>query len=797
MKKSKGFDFKKLILNHGEKFVVVVVGLLGLMGVASARWSGPANDITTVSLTNKVRDTQTKVDSNPWPEEQVKEFRLTPDVAELARKMASPNEAVEQFVFSVPFDEPLNPVREKRAAITVLTPESPERNAVSVALALFPEEETELTATDDKDSKNPGARKPPKRAGRKDEKEESEEDRKRRERLGAVADTGRGPGAGNALLGGDPDSEDLRQGYQGGAQNGSRRGEDARRGGGGGGGRRNRGRDDDDDYQPGLPYSFAGADDEDSYGMLGPNIPTKRVRYSGGISVRYLFNLREQRKRIAEALHISVTDPATAAYAEDFIDLHVERKQAIPAADPWSGEWEPVKNEDLSEILQESLGLDLEVVNPLVTRPVITMPLPRRVQGQWSPEEVSHKGIDEFVLSDEEKEIIRKRDEKLAKEAEELKAVAPPMREMPRGFSVFRGNANQIINQLGNGGMQQPGGAGSGNSAMDFNSRFLNEYNVAATGAGNNPGTPGGQMPLNPRIGRNQQGRMSAEELEKLRKKLFDPDATNRLLLVRFVDFTAERGHEYIYRVRLEMNNPNFGAPVDELEQPELSTQKTILSAWSEPTAPVLLPGESRYYVNKVVGGGHADERADLSVYFEDTEKGTPVMADFQNPVGIRIGGKREVEEVADLSKSTLGPSEVDVRSKDLLCAVTQGIQLNLSEHKDLKQWLSSAPRGQKSVPDRILVVTGSGELIERFSGDNAEMERQDRGDTEFVRKEYRELGWGPEGQDANQVAGAYSDDEDGSGGPGGPMMGMGMGRGDPLARGGRRGRRSGGNAGN
>ncbi|MFN9974380.1 MAG: hypothetical protein ACK58T_31260, partial [Phycisphaerae bacterium] len=139
----------------------------------------------------------------------------------------------------------------------------------------------------------------------------------------------------------------------------------------------------------------------------------------------YLFNLREQRKKIAEALHISVTDPATAMYAEDFIDLHVERKQAISAADPWSGEWEPVKNEDLSEILQESLGLDLEVVNPMVTRPVITMPLPRRVQGQWSPDEVSHKGIDEFVLSDEEKEIIRKRDEKLAKEAEELKAVAP------------------------------------------------------------------------------------------------------------------------------------------------------------------------------------------------------------------------------------------------------------------------------------------------------------------------------------------------------------------------------------
>jgi hypothetical protein len=774
MKKSKGFDFKALMLNHGEKFVAVLIALLAGMGLSSGRWSGPDAETTVTNLKMKASETLAKVESNAWPEADKATFALTPDVAELARRMAAPNETTEQFVLSLPFNEPLNRVREKRAAVKVLRPENPEQDALSVALAMFPLEEefTDDSSSEagDKLASTGSGKKKSGRQGRlgDDEEEVDEETRKRQEKFGPALG---GPGGlpGNQLNTGadlglmnDPDRDDMQ------AEMANRMQAAAGGRGGRGGGRRGRKSDLDEGMQL---YGYVGA--MSNNGMLGTNIPTKRIKNSAGVSARWVFNLREQRKQIAEALHISAMDPATAAYAEDFVDLHIERKQALPAADPWSGDWEPVLTSDIAEVLNESLGLDLEVVNPLVTRPVITMPLPRRAQGQWSVDQVSHKGISEFILSDEEKEIIRKRDERLAKEAEEIKAVAPVTREIPKGFSQYRGNANQIMNQMTGDPDDEP---------TNFNQMFLNEYNTGAldpqaamAAAAGNPRGPRGANKL----------KMKPEELEKLRKKLFEPDATNRLLLVRFLDFTAERGHEYIYRVRLELNNPNFAAPVDELEQPELADQKTIFSDWSEPTEPILLPLEYRYYVNKVQSNIQGDDKADLSMYFEDTEKGTPVMSEFLAPVGVRIGGRKEVE-VVDLSRSTLGPGDVDFRTRDLLCGVNEGPRLSSSDHPELRPFLATVPRGRKPVPDQILALTAAGELTLRWSGDREQLESEDRGDADFVLKAYRDAGWGTENRLAQTGGGAAfgdPDDEDSGG------MGM-MAPVDPLGRGNRRGGR-------
>jgi hypothetical protein len=648
--------------------------------------------------------------------------------------MAAPSESVEKFALTRPFNEPLNPVREKRGAVVVLAPESPEQSGLTVPLALLPlepEEEPEAGTDKESDGRTPNARR--RRPGEVIPEEElTPEELRLREKFGPLqGTTNRGRAAGGGLLG----------------------------------------RNEDDDEDEGMMSGQAGmygyGENGRFQGMQGAYVENKRVKLAAGISVRYLFNLREERKRIADALHIDVASSTAAMYAEDFNTLEIERKQAVSASDPWSGEWEPVLVDDLAEILNESLSLDLEVVNPLVTRSVITMALPRRAQGRWSADEVSHKGISNFVLSDEEKEIIRKRDEKLAKEMEERKALIPETR-VQRGFAGFRGDANRLMSQLN---------SNDPNSSDAFTRSFLEEFNTAdpAAAAG------GVVQPKNARTARNgRQPRMKPEELEKLRKKLFDPDATNRLLLVRFIDFTAERGQEYIYRVRLVMNNPNFGAPIDELEQPELSAQPTIFSDWSVPTQPVLLPLEYHYYVNSVKSSVQGAENASLAMHYEDVDRGTAVMTDLQVPAGIRIGGEKEVD-VVDLAKSILGPAKVDFRSRDLLCGVTEAPRLNSSDHPELQPFLSKVPRGKKPIPDQMLVLTSSGSLAMRFTGDRPEAEREDRTSTGYVIKEYERIGW----RETNQpVYNQNEDDEDG-----GLLRGGALGLADPLA-GGNRGRR-------
>ena len=772
MKKSKGkgFDAKEFFLNHGEKVGAGVVALLAMMGLASAGWKGAAE--TPDEMKAAASSTLSQMQNSTWPDTDKAEFGKTPDVIELARRMSSPNEDVEQFAPSIAFNPTLNQVREKRTAVTVLAPETPEQIAFSSPIALIELDEEELdTETED--------------ATKGDSKEEeSEEDRRRRERFGpatgGVAGSGSpfnggGPGLG---MGGDGLSGMGGPGFGmggGGGMPGLGMGGGGGMPGlgmGGGGGMPGMGNDGLSGMggggMPGLgmgggggmPGMGMGDGGEGGYGdygmyggMLGSSVKEKRIRYTAAVSVRYVFNLYEQRKKVAEALHLPISDPRVRQYAEDFIDVHVERKQAMPSTDPWSGEWETVSADDLAEILDESLGFDLEVVNSVVTRPVITMPLPRRAQGTWGKEEASHRRISDFELSAEEKELIRKRDEKLAKEIEERKAKLPPAKAEKKGFAGYKGNANEMMSSM----------FGNGSGQDDFYDEFGEDFGDQMMGSS----APGNS-------------KNNKDELAKLRKKLFEPSAADRLLLVRFMDFTVERGQQYIYRVRLELNNPNFNMPVDQLEQPELATQKTIMSEWSAPTAPVFVPAEYRYYVKKT--STSSDEKADLSMYYEVPDMGTPVMTDFSMPIGIRIGAEKDID-VVDLSKSVLDRATVDLRSRDILCSVYEAPRFSSADHPDLKSWLDKLPRGQKPVGDQITVMTPAGTLVNRSAGDATREMEKDEGDIDFLIKEYEKIGWRKK-QGGDSTGDPFSGYDDGMGGDD-DFGDYGMGEGDPLSGGG------------
>ena len=288
---------------------------------------------------------------------------------------------------------------------------------------------------------------------------------------------------------------------------------------------------------------------ESGYGMGGDGmglsgaVVKKKVRSYTGVSARWVFDLYRQQQSLADSLHMS---PQQAAGYIDFVDLQIERKRAIPGSDPWAGDWEPLPLKDLGELLMKSLGLDREIVNPSVVRSEITMPLLRRAAGVWTPADASHKRLEKFELSPEEQEIIDRHQAKMKEEAEKRKANLPPDRPKSEGFRSFLLNSGDL-------GMALGGSAAYGSAGDVAGDMFEN------SGESEEPGAPGAKNGTNSRF-------KNREEMETFLKNTL---VANRLLLVRFMDFTCDRGNAYQYRVRLEMVNPNFNMPVDELEQPE------------------------------------------------------------------------------------------------------------------------------------------------------------------------------------------------------------------------------------
>ena len=260
------------------------------------------------------------------------------------------------------------------------------------------------------------------------------------------------------------------------------------------------------------------------------------------------------------------------------------------------------------------------------------------------------------------------------------------------------------------------------------------------------------------------------EQLEQINPD--DATAIDRLLLVRFIDFTAERGKTYRYRVRLEMRNPNFGMPVDSLEQPEYATTDTIVSDWSEITAAVEVPMAYHIYVANV---DQKRRQAKLPTYME-SDGALPVIDSLDVHIGMPIGGSRKQERV-DLEKQVLDAGNVEYKTSEVLCA---GVHIKRpvdSDHPDLAEQLQGLPRRTKPVGDLICVVDHTGDLVLRAEGDRADDERYDRLVVEEINKAYESWRGGGEADLLNRL-GADGDLADLLGAS---MDGMGMGAGSIL----------------
>ena len=750
MAKLKGIDFKVLLLNHGEKIGAALIVLLGLTGLATASWSPSSQQPD--ELKAVAEKTRSAWLSNSFTEEKRAAFDDTPDVLALAERMQSETEDLERFSTGEPWNAPIHRKRERRGAVIVLAPTDPEANAIAIVMAEKPDIEDEEAEEAD--------------PAKKDKKAEPKvgEDV---EKLFGVAGgglAGQGGGlegaaglGGLGAAGGYPGGPGGASGLGGKGSGGGFTGAPGDAGGmtgdmggemsSGGAGMMGMG-----DMMGSGGYGESGYG-ESGYGGFGGMMSAsaeRKVRYHSGVSVRMIFPLLEQIRSVSESLHLPENDPQVAR-SIDFVGFQIERKKQVPGTEPWSGEWESISTDEIGEILEKSLAFDLDVVNPSVTRSELTMPLPRRAAGKWTTADASHRKLDDFKLDEEEQQLVDRYNAKMMEEAEKLKKALPDQAKKG-GFTRYMLNSADLNNAL--------------SDTTNLTDKLFDEMKD-------------GKDPAQ------KEQKSKYDNKDELKKLINRAMSTGRVLLVRFMDFTCDRGNTYIYRVRLEMKNPNFKYPVDELEQPELNTQATLFSDWSEPTPPAFVPQSYRYYTQRADN----PQSVKVGMYYENEEAGTPAMANLEVRVGSRIGGKSDVE-VVDLSTSVLETQSVEFKSPDLLAAISPSIRLNSGESPELKSHID-AMRGFKPLSDRITVVDSNGAIVTRYVGDsvhNGDSPRNQQLDAKFcqdILTLYAHLK-----KDASAAApGLYGD-----GGESGGMTGSGM-MGGMMGGGGYGGGMSGGNA--
>jgi hypothetical protein len=70
--------------------------------------------------------------------------------------------------------------------------------------------------------------------------------------------------------------------------------------------------------------------------------------------------------------------------------------------------------------------------------------------------------------------------------------------------------------------------------------------------------------------------------------------------LFRFFDFSVEPGKQYMYRVRLALRNPNYGAKATVLKKAALANDSFVATKWSEPSPIIPVLRDTHILVNAV-----------------------------------------------------------------------------------------------------------------------------------------------------------------------------------------------------
>ncbi len=368
----KTLDYKQLLINHAEKVVVAVIGLMIASVLYGSNWKG--TEKTPTELIDKAEKSKQEIEAQAWPATAERKKAGLGKGNQLAEKVA----------------ELLSPISASPYAIPPLCPPLyPDKTLISMPHWL-PVEHLVADYGVAEVATKPGEcplddttiRKPHKD---RDKKDKSRRERKRREPKPAAKE--KKEETDDAIPPELKPKQGIGQAGFGGAMGGTgvmskalkRRIDKGRRG--------------------------AVPDD-----MAAPAEPaaTPASTKPGGrgyrfIAVRGIFPLRDQMAELARVMGLPSTQKELQGYVQ-IHDFKLERQTRIErsGADPWSGPWEPVDREPVVQLLENDVnGYAPETVLDGLIDPHICMPYPERIVGDWD-RLATHPDIKEFTLSDDE-----------------------------------------------------------------------------------------------------------------------------------------------------------------------------------------------------------------------------------------------------------------------------------------------------------------------------------------------------------------------------------------------------------
>ena len=149
----KNFDFKKLLIDHGEKIGAAVVSLIAVFALIGTSW-GRYSDSTPQEIVDTVEKTRSSMNSVTWPEEERTTFTNVEDVREQTGRLHA---AIGDYECRTIFDPPLSQKREKIKPIQWVRVEDVLCDAGNMLVELNPskiEDEDEDDAEDDDEKKD-------------------------------------------------------------------------------------------------------------------------------------------------------------------------------------------------------------------------------------------------------------------------------------------------------------------------------------------------------------------------------------------------------------------------------------------------------------------------------------------------------------------------------------------------------------------------------------------------------------------------------------------------------------------
>jgi hypothetical protein len=686
------FDIKALAIAHGEKAVLgIVVVLIGWF-LYSARWSGYERH--PAEFTELVTQGKNRLASNDWGQPQVEEHTLAEDEYPTAIVQAALEQEFDVSKFQLSTQLTRTPFDHQEPLKLLATADV--RNPIAdagYAFLQFPVEEDE---TEGEDGEGESADEDAEETPSADEEVSDEFLPIAGAAAGGTGNTGAGNAASARAAAGTAYSEyESMYANVGSSTEGDATREAAMA----------TASNYTSQYGSGYGYDNLG---EGQGAQTALNRNGKLYPY---VSVRAVFDVREQIRKIQEATHL---EPLQAAAQFRFLDFRLERRTEIEPG-LWS-EWEPVQIQVAKDVLDQVDYHAADVVSSAVTDPTITMPLPSRIYGAWS-RHANHPDLVKFTLTPEQLEREIELNRRLLDEYIKTRGSLDSAIQQQRsgGFADVSLDTRQMQSEMM--------GMGSGEGYAASYMQAMGGMGGMTTASGAGRASRSSQSPADPElIEKLIAAGEGTEEQQNLLREYIEERVTSdgQLMLFRYIDFDVRPGETYQYRVQIEIANPNYQRRASEAGGiAEVVETESRWTDWSEPTPPARLAPTTHYYLTQIEPAKNTNFRNELPIprlafYQRSQTLGSMVHnAGVEVRIGGMVGGTQETEQYdaakAIYTAATDADSEFRFSSNDFLVAALPDIELS-DEHVDVDAPPRSA-RGALRLTEAAVVVDDEGNL--------------------------------------------------------------------------------------